>query len=409
MAIGGAGLRPCVRQPTERRGVLAYAGRMTDVPPLPQRCSDADPHGKHLAAAPSQPLSPAALWRLAGQVFTAGLDDYGPSMGAALAYYTMFSLAPLLLIVIAVAGLAFGEQAARGEIAAQLSAWMGPAGAEAVQSLLTSVRQPAQSTAATVLGVALLLLGATTVFGELQDALDRIWRVPARSRTSGWMALLRARLLSFGMILAIGFLLMVSLVLSATLDTLGRWWGPAFGGWLVLAAWVNAVVGFGLVAVVFALIYKIMPRVRLQWRDVAIGALVTATLFSLGKALIGLYIGRSGIASAFGAAGSLVLVLVWVYYSAQIFLLGAEFTWVFANTYGSRQGLDLDPAGAAQGGRTAAGNTAANPAANSAANPGARIDANAGGQAGLSAVLAAQTAAAQTPTAGATRPAPGGR
>ena len=381
--------------------MLAYARRMIDAPPLPQRCSDADPHAKHLVAAPSQPLSPAALWRLAGQVFNAWLDDYGPSMGAALAYYTMFSMAPLLLIVIAVAGLAFGEQAARGEIAAQLSAMMGPAGAEAVQSLLTSVRQPAQSTAATVLGVALLLLGATTVFGELQDALDRIWRVPARKRTSGWMALLRARMLSFGMILAIGFLLMVSLVLSATLDTLGRWWGPAFGGWLVLAAWVNAVVGFGLVAVVFALIYKIMPRVRLQWRDVAIGALVTATLFSLGKALIGLYIGRSGIATAFGAAGSLVLVLVWVYYSAQIFLLGAEFTWVFANTYGSRQGMDLNPAGTVQGGHTDGGNKTA--------NPGSAIDANAGGKAGLSAAPAAQIAAAQTPTAGATRPAPGGR
>ena len=381
--------------------MLAYAGWMIDAPPLPQRCSEADPQAKHLVAAPSQPLSPAALWRLAGQVFNAWLDDYGPSMGAALAYYTMFSMAPLLLIVIAVAGLAFGEQAARGEIAAQLSALMGPAGAEAVQSLLTSVRQPAQSTAATLLGVALLLLGATTVFGELQDALDRIWRVPARKRSSGWMSLLRARLLSFGMILAIGFLLMVSLVLSATLDTLGRWWGPAFGGWLVLAAWVNAVVGFGLVAVVFALIYKIMPRVRLQWRDVAIGALVTATLFSLGKALIGLYIGRSGIATAFGAAGSLVLVLVWVYYSAQIFLLGAEFTWVFANTYGSRQGLDLNPAGTVQGGRTDGGNTTA--------NPGSRLDANAGGKAGLSAAPGAQTAATQTPTAGATRPAPGGR
>ena len=390
--MGGAGLRPCVRQPTERRGVLAYAEAMTDVSPLPQRCSDADPQAKRVVEAPSQPLSPATLWRLAGQVFNAWLDDYGPSMGAALAYYTMFSMAPLLLIVIAVAGLAFGEQAARGEIAAQLSALMGPAGAETVQSLLTSVRQPAQSTAATVLGVGLLLLGATTVFGELQDALDRIWRVPARSRTSGWMALLRARLLSFGMILAIGFLLMVSLVLSATLDTLGRWWGPAFGGWLVLAAWVNAVVGFGLVAVVFALIYKIMPRVRLQWRDVAIGALVTAALFSLGKALIGLYIGHSGIATAFGAAGSLVLVLVWVYYSAQIFLLGAEFTWVFANTYGSRQGLDPDPAGNVNGGGTT----------------GPSSGANAGGKVGLSAAPVAQTAAPQTPTAGATRPAPAG-
>ena len=315
---------------------------------------------------PPAPIwTPHAVWRLTRQVFEAWLDDYGPSMGAALAYYTMFSMAPLLLIVIAVAGLVFGEQAARGEIAAQLAVLMGEAGAGAVQALLSSVRHPAQGAAATVMGGLLLLLGATTVFGELQDALDRIWRVPARSRSAGWITLLRARLLSFGMILAIGFLLMVSLVLSASLDMLGRWWGPAFGAWLALAAVVNAVVSFCLVAVVFALIYKIMPRVRVEWRDVMVGALVTAGLFALGKLLIGLYIGHSGIGSAFGAAGSLVVVLVWVYYSAQIFLLGAEFTWVYANTYGSRRLI------------------------NDAAGP--------------------ETAAPQTPTASGTHPAPGGR
>ena len=315
---------------------------------------------------PPPPIwTPQAIWRLTRQVVEAWLDDYGPSMGAALAYYTMFSLAPLLLIVIAVAGLAFGEQAARGEIAAQLAELMGDAGANAVQALLTSVRHPTEGAAATAMGGLLLLLGATTVFGELQDALDRIWRVPAHGRSAGWITLLRARLLSFGMILAIGFLLMVSLVLSASLDMLGRWWGPAFGAWLALAAAVNAVASFVLVAVVFALIYKIMPRVRVQWRDVVIGAGVTAGLFTLGKSLIGLYIGRSGVDSAFGAAGSLVVVLVWVYYSAQIFLLGAEFTWVYANTYGSRR-LIRDGAGP-------------------------------------------ETAAPQTPTTGATPPAPGGR
>jgi membrane protein len=277
-----------------------------------------------------------SCWLLCKQISTSWIDDYGPSMGAALAYYTLFSLAPLLLIVVAVAGLIFGENAARGEIQAQLGSLMGDTSASAVQDLLASVDHPAEGTAVTLLGVFLLLVGATTVFSELQDSLDRIWRVPVRGKINGWLALVRARLLSFGMILAIGFLLMVSLVASAALATMGRWWEPIFGGWYGMAVVCNAIVGFLLVAVTFALIYKIMPRVRVQWRDVWIGAVFTATLFTLGKWLIGLYIGRSGIASGFGAAGSLVVLLLWVYYSAQIFLIGAEFTWVFANLFGSR-------------------------------------------------------------------------
>lgn len=283
------------------------------------------------------PLDLPLCWALLKQVTNAWLDDYVPSMGAALAYYTLFSLAPLLLIVISVAGLVFGQDAARGEIEWQLRALMGDAGASAVQALLVSVDQPAKGAVATLVGLLLLLIGATTVFGELQDALDRIWRVPARCQTNGWIALLRARLLSFGMILAIGFLLMVSLVLSAVLATLERWWSPAFGGWLTVASAANGVAGFILVATVFALIYKVMPRVHVHWRDVWIGAVFTALLFTLGKSLIGVYIGRSGVISGFGAAGSLVVVLLWVYYSAQIFLIGAEFTWVYANVFGSRK------------------------------------------------------------------------
>ena len=235
---------------------------------------------------PPLPLTARSFGRLLRQVVAAWLDDYGPSMGAALAYYTMFSLAPLLLIVIAVAGLVFGEDAARGEIRAQLSGLMGDAGAAAVQGLLSSVHKPAEGVAATALGVLLLLLGATTVFGELQDALDRIWRVPARRHRSGWLVLVRARLLSFGMILAIGFLLMVSLLLSAVLASMGRWWGPAFGEWVALAETSNAIGSFVMVAVMFALIYKIMPRVRVDWRDVWIGALVTALLFTLGDGVL---------------------------------------------------------------------------------------------------------------------------
>jgi membrane protein len=276
-------------------------------------------------------------WSLVKQVATSWLEDYVPSMGAALAFYTLFSLAPLLLIVVAVAGSLFGEEAARGEIQAQLSALMGNAGAGAVQAVLVSVHRPAEGRVVTLVGVLLLLVGATTVFGELQDALDRIWRVPASLHAQGWITLVRSRLLSFGMILAIGFLLMVSLVVSATLASMERWWNPVFGRWVVLATATNSVLSFVMVAAMFALIYRVMPRASVHWKDVWIGALFTSLLFVAGKYLIGLYIGRSGVTSGFGAAGSLVVVLLWVYYSAQIFLLGAEFTWVYANRFGSRR------------------------------------------------------------------------
>lgn len=290
------------------------------------------------------PLYFSPHWALLKKVVTSWLDDYAPSMGAALAYYTLFSLAPLLLIVISVAGLVFGQDAARGEIESQLRGLMGAQGASAVQALLASVDKPTEGVTATVVGIVLLLVGATTVFGELQDALDRIWRAPIQDRSGGWLALIRARLLSFGMILAIGFLLMVSLILSAVLSIVEQWWSTLYGGWLFVANLVNGIAGFFLIAAMFALIYKIMPRVSVQWRDVWIGAVFTALLFTLGKALIGFYIGRSGVVSGFGAAGSLVVVLLWVYYSAQIFLIGAEFTWVYANTWGSRKPPEKIPA-----------------------------------------------------------------
>jgi membrane protein len=181
------------------------------------------------------------------------------------------------------------------------------------------------------------------VFAELQDALDRIWRAPARDRSGGVWALVRARLLSFGMILGIAFLLMVFLVLSAAVAAFGKWWGGAFGGGLALLQAANLLLGFVMTTGVFALIYKIMPRVRVQWRDVWLGATVTALLFTIGRFLIGQYIGKSGIASGFGAAGSVVVVLVWVYYSAQIFLVGAEFTWVYAKTHGSMRDVAAEP------------------------------------------------------------------
>lgn len=272
------------------------------------------------------------------QAASSWVDDYAPSMGAALSYYTLFSIAPLLLIVISIAGLVFGEEAARGEIFAQLNEFMGSEAAAAIQGLLESVNKPAQGTVGTIVGVILVLIGATTVFGELQNAMDRIWRAPARHQTTGLWGLLRTRLLSFGMVLSIGFLLMVSLVLSAVLSALGRWWSPMFEGWEWVAQGMNVTVSFGITMLAFAMIYKIMPRVKIDWRDVWIGATVTAFLFTIGKLLIGLYIGKSGLVSGFGAASSIVIVLVWVYYSAQIFLVGAEFTWVYAHIFGSRKG-----------------------------------------------------------------------
>ncbi len=276
------------------------------------------------------------IWILIKAAASSWVDDYAQSMGAALAYYTMFSIAPLLLIVISVAGLVFGVEAARGEIVGQLHGLMGQQGAEALQGLLESVNKPAEGVTATLIGAILLVIGATTVFGELQDAMDRIWRAPKRHKGGLW-SLLRARLLSFGMIMGVGFLLIVSLVVSAGLAALEKLWQPLFTGWEIFANVVNFMASFVFITLLFAMIYKFMPRVRVDWTDVWIGAAVTALLFTIGKFLIGLYIGKSGMTSGFGAAGSLVAVLVWVYYSAQIFLMGAEFTWAYALTFGSRK------------------------------------------------------------------------
>ena len=274
------------------------------------------------------------------------VHDYAQSMGAALAFYTMFSIAPLLLIVISVAGLVFGEEAARGEIFDQLQGMLGAPGALAVQGLLESVSRSPETGLATVFGLAFLFIGATSVFAELQDALDRIWRAPTRARSSGVWGLVRARLLSFGMILALGFQLTVSLAFSAGLAALNKRWDPLFHGWGTMAYMIELALGVVLGMAVFAIIYKTMPRVRVDWKDVWIGATVTSVLFLAGKFLIGAYIGRSNISSGFGAAASLVIVLLWVYYSAQIFLFGAEFTWAYSHKFGSRkaQTLPVTPA-----------------------------------------------------------------
>jgi membrane protein len=281
-------------------------------------------------------MSPKSLFQLANTAFRNWMNDYAPSMGAALAYYTVFSIAPLLVIVIAVAALIFGQDAAQAAIMDQARGLIGENGAKAIEGMLASAQKPKQGMIASALGIVVLLIGATTVLSELETNLNRIWKVEPDKRSGLWH-FMRTRLLSLGMVLAIGFLLIVSLVVSAAIAAWGKVWGGWFGGMEVLLHAANFVVSVAIVTVLFAIIYKFMPRVAIRWRDVWIGALVTSLLFSFGKFLIGLYIGKSGVESSYGAAGALVVLLVWVYYSAQIFLLGAEFTKVYAESHGSRQ------------------------------------------------------------------------
>lgn len=281
-------------------------------------------------------------WRLLRTAAIGWSDDELASRGAALAYYTLFSLAPLLLIVISVVGLVFGESAARGEIFGQIEGLLGERSAEAIESVLVALDRPGAGRTGTLVGVAVLLFGATTVFAELQGAMDRIWRSHATAGSGTW-SWLRVRLLSLGLVLGIGFLLIVSLVFSAALSALGRWWGEWIGDALRLAELLHAVIGFGVLTAAFAMLFKWMPSTPIAWGDVWFGALTTALLFSLGRSLIGLYIGTSGVVSPFGAAGSLVVLLVWVYWSAQIFLFGVELTRAWACEHGSCRPAEKAP------------------------------------------------------------------
>jgi membrane protein len=285
-------------------------------------------------------LSPGTMWSMAKESVTAWIDDFAPSMGASIAYYTAFSIAPLLIIVIAIAGFVWGEEAASGYLYAQLGGILGDDGTKAVQAMVASAGDMKEGVVATVVGVLLLAVGATTVFAELQSDLDRIWKAPAVKKPEGLWGMLRSRVLSLGLVVSIGFLLLVSLVVSAALAALGSWWGGIFGDMEWLFHLLDIVVSIAVVTVMFALMYKILPRVKIAWHDVWIGAFVTALLFAIGKFLVGLYVGKTSVASSFGTAGSLAVLLVWVYYSAQIFLLGAEFTWVYAHKFGSRRDKD---------------------------------------------------------------------
>ena len=272
-------------------------------------------------------------WRLyidlLKQSASAWVADNAPSMGAALAFYSAFSLAPLLIIVIAIASAAYGQDAARGAIVAQLTAVVGASAAQAIQALLKGAQETTTGVVATTVGAITVLVGATTVLVELQDDLDRIWKAPPR-KGSGLLTILRARVLSLGMILAIGFLLLVSLVLAGVVAAAGKYWATMFPGAAVFLQVANFFLSLAVNTVLIAMLYKWLPNAPIAWRDVWVGAFTTAVLFAIGQIAIGVYLGRSAIASAYGAAGALVVLLLWLYYSAQIFLLGAEFTHMYA-------------------------------------------------------------------------------
>ncbi|SDH55229.1 MULTISPECIES: YihY/virulence factor BrkB family protein [unclassified Duganella] len=261
-------------------------------------------------------------------------EHRGSSMGAALAFYTLFSLAPIIVLVLAIAGWFYGPQAAQGELFAQLRGLVGAQGAEAIQAVLAGAQNKEEGRLATLIAGGLLLFGATTVFAELKASLDAIWQVPPLTSGTVWDTI-RTRLLSFGMVLVLAFLLMVSLVISAALTLLEKFWGSLWGDAGIVLTCVNMSISFLVIAALFGVIFKMLPRVTLSWHDVTIGALGTAALFTLGKYAIGAYIGNSGVASSYGAAGSLIAVLMWVYYSAQIFFLGAEFARQYALQLGS--------------------------------------------------------------------------
>ena len=279
-------------------------------------------------------------WTLITATVNGYIEDDAMSRGAAIAYYTVFSLAPTLVIVVAITGLVFGESAAHGALSQQMEGMVGKVAADAIQAMVSSAWRSRSGGLATAIGIVTLAITATTVFSEMHSALNGIWRAEPKGTTV--TRYLKVRAASLGLVATLGFLLMVSLVISAGVSVVQTYIGGILPEVAVLIQVLNFVISFGLTTLLFAAIYKILPDRQLQWRDVGVGAIVTALLFDIGKALIGLYIGRSTVASSFGAAGALAVVLLWVYYSAQVFLLGAEFTRAWAERHGSQQDkLDL--------------------------------------------------------------------
>jgi membrane protein len=270
------------------------------------------------------------------QTFSEWMEDQAPTLGAALAYYTVFSLAPLLIISISIAGLVFGNEAAQGQIFDQLRGLLGDESGRAMEVMVQSASaKPATGLVATVLGLLTLLFGASGVFGQLQTSLNAIWGVQPKPGR-GILGIIQDRILSFGFILVVGFLLLVSLLLTAAIAFVGHQFGDMVPGMEALAQILNSIFSLVVITLLFAMIFKFLPDARIAWRDVWIGAFITAALFTVGKFALGFYLGKSGVASSYGAAGSLIVLLLWVYYSSQIVFFGAEFTQVYANRFGSR-------------------------------------------------------------------------
>jgi membrane protein len=279
-------------------------------------------------------LRPKILFHIFRATVSEWNADNVQRMGAALAYYTIFSLAPLLVISIAIAALVFGEKAAQGEMLAQIQGFIGRDNAKAIQTMIQSAQKPAHGTIAAILGLGVLLWGASSVFTEMHDALNMIWDVDLNAQSGIW-SLVKARFLGFGMVLAIGFLLLVSLLLSAATSGLAEYIEARLAVPVALFHVLDLIVSMLVITALFAMIFKILPDLKIAWNDVWVGAVLTAILFAAGKFAIGFYIGKSVSASAYGAAASLVIVVMWIYYSALILYFGAEFTHIFANEFGS--------------------------------------------------------------------------
>ncbi len=273
------------------------------------------------------------IFRLLKEAFREWQQDKVSLLAAALAYYTVFSVTPLLVIAIAIAGAVFGQDTAKNEIVQQINALVGEQGAQVIEIALANANQPQLGSLASIISLIILLVGASGVFAQLQEALNTVWDVKPKS-DRGLGQFLRKRLLSFGMVLAIGFLLLVSLIFSAILSGISNLEINLLPGWVSLLRLLNLAISLGMISLLFALIYKYLPDAKIRWQDVWVGAIITALLFTLGKFLIGLYLGRGSLGSAYGAAGSLIIFLAWVFYSAQILLFGAEFTQVYARKYG---------------------------------------------------------------------------
>ena len=276
-----------------------------------------------------------SIFRLLKEAFQGWQKDKVSILAAALAYYTVFSIAPLLVIAIAIADAVFGEEAARGEIVSQIDYLVGQQGAEAIETAIANANQPKLSSAASIISITVLFVGASGVFAQLQTALNTVWNVKVKPNAGIW-EFIRKRLLSFGMVLSIGFLLLVSLMISTALAAINNLDINLFSEFAFLWRILNFVISFSLITLLFALIYKYLPDVEIRWKDVWVGAIVTASLFIFGKYLIGLYLGKSSLGSAYGAAGSLIVFLAWVFYSAQILLFGAELAQVYTRRYGSK-------------------------------------------------------------------------